>query len=532
MNEETKTPLTTSSQSLTVGRFEQQFQKKRASFNELILSGHISDKGSQIISNNPVLRLLNERELLFFSTEYREDVNAIHKKKYKTRQIPQLSNTNNVNEVICKSLTAFDTTYNNCSKLAKEFLMTSTNLSIEKPHDKSNNQSDSIDFHGLSVEAIPYCIWDKKAKQLTRMESYSYYRCAISICLQNLPFPLSTNNNSCIVLAHELTHAIDDTHTNLNSCKVLFNTLHNKAHNNAAKQEAVLECASKIVDNHESMFTNHYLSDLKNLWFTDNGKPTFYDWANYWVEEMNNASTQQNVFVGSDKQGNRGLKCGSVPTEFLTFSIEHVFNALENSNNPEEFTNNYQNTIRSQLSACDNFAPEIKKAAFELIKDTTTPHLTLLMNHSSSEELKSSLGKAIEVLEHQCSELSQSSSTMMNLENRKRPATTPNDQDRDEKRITEEQTYIENNNSTTTTIVPSHTSSSSSTNISSTTDLNSARKSASSTQEHLYSKDDSGVDEIVNRMLKRLSSTKATSNTAPTTPTTKTMPERRRSHSI
>ncbi len=510
--------------SLTVAQFEQgkSVIQRRVSFQELGDILQFDTRVPEIINTNLVLSTLNINRLLFFSTENREStLNYLKNHKY-NKDI--LSHDIALNTIIFNSLDTLNKDYMECMQLGKDFLNTSTQVLAM--------QNKSSGFGGLSIESIPY--FDGNI----RIDGYAFDPKQLRICFQPMKAPLRASNRPSLLLAHELTHAIDDVQ-NLNSCKVLFNTLHNKAHNDAKKQELILDCAAKILDhddNHQ-MFTNQYLPSLKKKWFKKKNKNNFvYDWANHWVEKMNKASAQQNVFEDFDDQGNRGLKCGSVPTEFLTFSTEHVFNALKQSDNVTQFTNNYQNTIRSQLSSCDNFAPEIKKAAFELIKDTTNPHLTLLMDHSSSEELTASLGSAIYILQKACDTLTQPvaalSTTITNEvddthSSRKRSSSPLQGQNNEEK--DEKKPNIENNRSTTDSPIPQLNTSNT---TSLTTDHYSARKSIPSTQEHLYSKDDSRIDEMVSRMKERFSPTKATNSTTPTTPTTKTMPERRRSYSI
>lgn len=213
MQEEENTLISASS-SLTIAQFEKNkpTQNRRVSFNDL----QLHDNASQLIDNNPVLKLLHSKELLFFSTEYRENVEFIYKESINSSskpkktpskkvlqlsdtnesysQIPQLSDTNKIDDIILRSLNNFNNAYNDCNSLAQAFLITSTELAmnglqINEPQDKSENNEEITSFHGLSIEAIPY--FDGK----TRSDYYQYDRQQISICFQDLPVPLPTDNN-------------------------------------------------------------------------------------------------------------------------------------------------------------------------------------------------------------------------------------------------------------------------------------------------------------------------------------------------
>lgn len=492
--EKEETPTIHSNQLLTIDAFEKYKspEERRISFNELISNGHINDAVSNIITSNPVLNLLYNNDLLFFSTEYRQKVyDDLKQNKVIDKKIRQkLATTNNISDVANASLEEFNTEYQNCSNLAKAFLNTSTQILADKGKE--------FGFGGLSIEAIPYF------DGTTRSDSYQYATKQVRICFQNMPPPLRSSNPPSSLLAHELTHAIDDLCSNLNSCKVLFNSLHSTAPSDLSKQEKILDCVSKILDANDvnKTFEKYYLPNLKAAWFPKNrksnkNKSEGYDWAKNWANRINDTSDSSNIFEGFDDDGKRGLQCGFVPTEFLTFSVEHIFNALQDTNTSQEFTNNYENIIISLLSQIDHeFTPEIKKAALELIKDTTQHHLVLLREHSScSSELRASLDEASNILTRQCHSLTSQSTSLSATThsgeedevdlNRKRSASL-NEHDHEQR--TEKKTNTDSNEPTATLATPAPSSS---------------RKTISSIQEHIHSKDDSGVNEIVDKMRAR-----------------------------
>jgi hypothetical protein len=481
------TQVVDSSPALTIAEFEsgKSILQRRSSFQELVSRSQISPQASETINANPILETLNKHELLFFSTEHREaTANFISKNTSSvySKALDQCSPTQKVNLVVQKSLNAFDHSYNSCKSLGQDFLHTSIKILTAK----------HTDFAGLSIEAIP------SFEGKIRSDHYQYDTKQVHICFQPLVPPLNTKHNTSLLLAHELTHAIDDVHSNLNSCKVLFQNLHKNATGSRRKQEAILDCAAKIVDDDKKTFSKFYLPSLKEQWFITEGKRVFHDRTQEWVAAIEeNPAT--NVFVGVD-DGKRGLRCGSVPTEFLTFSMEHVFNALKESENPNEFADKYNTIITRALSKVDEngFELEIKKAALELIKDTTSAHLRLLQEHSTSPALSECCDKAINILETQYSSLhSQSvaiarSSSIPEVEDvapsLKREGSPPDPRDAQSEKKLDMDTK------------PS---------------ASALRQSHPSIQSKLYSKDDSCIENIVEQIRERFKkSEKITNSTA------------------
>jgi hypothetical protein len=482
-----KTDVVDYSSSLTIAEFEsgKSAAQRRVSFNSLISDSQINPEASIIISANPVLETLNDHKLLFFSSEYREStLTALQAYRISTATRRELSaDENYLNTVVLNSLRAFNTDYATCRSLGQDFLKTSTKI-LSDEH-KS--------FAGLSIESIPYF------DGATRSDHYQYDTKQVSVCFHPLPLPLHTNNQPSLLLAHELTHAIDDVHSDLSSCKLLFHTLDKNAKGNGRTQEAILDCAARIVDDDHKTFTKFYLPNLKEQWFVAKGRQVFYDRAKEWVDVMA-SSPDTNVFAEFDASGKRGLRCGSVPTEFLTFSIEHVFNALKESTNPDEFASKYETRITGALSKEDTsrFDLEIKKAALELIKDTTSAHLRLLQEHSTSTALSKCCDQAINVLESQYASFDlpsvaiARSSSIPKVEDvapsLKREGSPPDPRDaQSEKKLdmdTKQSAFAR-------------------------------RQSHPSIQNKLYSKDDSGIENIVEQMRERFKkSEKITNNTA------------------
>ena len=326
------------------------------------------------INHNDILKPLNATELLFYSTEYRESAaKALSKVKSARNALDQCSPTITLNKSLSSALSSIDKDISTCSELGKAFLTASATMLAASKNLYKEGKIDAS-FEGLSIEAIP-CY----SKNHGRSDNYQYTSQQVQICFQELPAPLTASNRPMVILAHEFTHAIDDIYTKLRSARVLFENLNRNAPSNVGTQTKILECAAALVDDSADTLTKGYLPEfLKYISKkSEEGTTLVSEWAEY-------ARDKDMPF----QESNGSMTCTSVPTEFLTFNMEHIFNSLNASSSPDEFQTKYQEVVEASLKKISKYAPDVQAAALELIKDTTKVHLDLISDKTPSADLQ------------------------------------------------------------------------------------------------------------------------------------------------
>lgn len=271
-----------------------------------------------------------------------------------------------LNEALLESIYGFTSDYNSISNIGKNFLDVSATILVS-----------DVNFKGLSMEAAPYL--DRRLK--SRSDFYLYNDQKLRICLREFGTPLKPVTSLSTLMIHEMTHAIDD-YCNMGSCRTFFKVLDEKNKTQNFDKPTFLACSADIVDDEANTFTKSYLDDLNKQLPKDN-------------EISNIANNYGHSFI-TVKGNRRGLTCPPECTEFLTFSVEQIFDALSSSDTTEQFSTNYNNIIETSISkaAAHQYSPpEILSSAFGLIKDTTVPHLQLIKEHAERDEQYHELAK-------------------------------------------------------------------------------------------------------------------------------------------
>lgn len=411
MSKSTSTAPTPSSSSYsyatnrpTVANFEKSLHKNnRAPFKEILkiigdAKASYEKSVVEYVASNPLLNILNDSDLLFFSTEHR----ATTAESIKAKPGSQCDENQDLVNVVLASLHAIDIDFlKNNSNLSQAFLITSAEMLVGSKALQESGELDSY-FEGLSIEAIP-------SFNGTRSDDYNYIEQQTQICFQALTAPLDTPHLPSLLLAHEFTHAIDDSYRKVNSAAIVFENLHRNAPKDKDKQMQILECAANLVDDTQAL-TAGYLPGFKRYLLKKNvGVDVAEHYTNLHKENTESASaiadTRQSVQLISDRrifQNDEGaLECTSVLPEFLTFSIENVFQALKKSETVQEFEKNYTERVNILLERTIGKYPDsaIRAAALELILDSTKPYLDLIKDKTTFPELQNCCDITSRILE-------------------------------------------------------------------------------------------------------------------------------------
>jgi len=131
----------------------------RASVNDLISGiggANLNDPKTieSCLNSNPMLKTLNDKNLLLFSSEQRASTlrSLPLTKIYKTAG--QCAKDQSLGNIVLTSLNAINNNFSNCSSLGQDFLMTSATMLKDSQAQQKSKVLDSS-FEGLSIEAIP-----------------------------------------------------------------------------------------------------------------------------------------------------------------------------------------------------------------------------------------------------------------------------------------------------------------------------------------------------------------------------------------
>jgi hypothetical protein len=355
--------------SKTIKDFEDRgYPKNRIKFIDL-LSDDLCDasersKIHEQLSAHPMLGPLYKARLLDFSTEYRES--TLTSLKQKAQAKPQCSDSQDLAEVIDESVSAIVQDYLICTPLAQQFLNTSAQILAASKQKHDSNEIDAS-FEGLSIEAVP-CF-----EGAVRSDNYQYDAQQARICFRNFNPPLNATVRQSTLLAHEFTHAIDDIYDKTQSIKILFDNLQRNAPCNPSKQEEILKCAAILVDDSTNTLQTEYLPSFIKGLYKENTN----------VEARMRLAKNPRPF---QHESTGILECTSIPTEFLTFSIERVFDVLRDSASTKDFNLKHTEELEKRIKSAraHPYSAEILGAALELVNDTTSHHLDRIIQASQT----------------------------------------------------------------------------------------------------------------------------------------------------
>jgi hypothetical protein len=366
----TEEEITTEEKTTTIKFFETQNPNKRESFTNLTNGTGPSaikiDGILDLINGNPFLQILNDKNLLFYSTEHREETKRAIQ-GHNAALTRSCGDTFELSSSIRQSLKEIDTAWNECSELGKQFLIASVTMLADSKNLQENGDLDAS-FEGLSIEAIP-CYSEN-----SRSDNYVYTTQQVQICTRKLPAPLTLNASLTTIFAHEFTHAIDDTYSKLHSIHTVFANLHKSASEDFEQQFEILKCSVKLVDDDAQLFEKGYLPTFENFLrgkdVSEGSEVSNKDVVKWYA----NQNISDRPFQGEEGE----LICTTIPAEFLTFNIEHIFNTLNESKTTEEFQTKYETVVSSVLKNITSYPLPIQLAALKLVQETTKHHLDLI----------------------------------------------------------------------------------------------------------------------------------------------------------
>jgi len=335
------------------------------------------------LHDNSILKLLNEQELLYYSSEFGDST----KKLFNTRR--GKSAAEKITEILTKpkealreSIAAFHEDYQTMNEVSKELLLQTTKMLIEK---KS--------FEGVTIQLVP------KYKEQTRQEDYDFVKKTVSICFY--PFPshslLYAGLKPTQALMHELTHGLDHA-LGMPSYKNLLSYLTKP---DGVHLVPILEASADLVD---------ATGTLKNQYI--NPKYTKVDDADEKLTKpYKNENYPNKPFIvavaGSYKPGDEVQKeSGEFPhalglAEYLTFGTEQISDSIKSSNTVEEFGKQYRNDLQTNLNRIKVpyqtdpklTVEELRYASLGLLKAAMETHISEM---GKSSVLQPYMLKAIE----------------------------------------------------------------------------------------------------------------------------------------